>query len=674
MKLKSTLWVFAIACAAVSCSDDEIINGPSNEEGGATAEGPQTYMTVTLNTPTTTKANPMGGEEGDGYEVGEENEWTVKDVTVILFTDKDGNTPTTFSADCNLVGAGYKDNLQMSVSDTEHHNRQATVTVSIKDGNFDEKTYGVITVTNWGSDALKKRITNDVTTGAQLADLLVTEVCKENKQFIMSTHNDQYGSGDQMTAKYFDNVTLKANATPENAPVTEVHVERLAAKVRVNAYSSSDNEEANTTFIYTLNNGKNNEAKIRLNHVAIVNQLTSGTYLLKRVADATDDKKIVELTEGGHDSYLGNETAEANGTGTNYVINPWTRAIDALSIGEGFDWNNLTVASAAHTPSTGSATSTETTNLRYTNGVVGKATYSDLWNAVSSNAGALGAESSEKFSPYIVYTQENTTSAKMSKNGFSTGALFQATYLPKMWMAVTKEGEKDVVKPVEIDYNGEDSEGKGYDDKLFSTIPENFVFYVYRGNIYKDYEAIFNAYVWLQQKEVEGQTGASIYDYSDFKSDKITQLKKSDFKNSLLYQFADAEPLGYLAYLKSKCSDSDNAEATFSQGEDIVSYIASEGGKAKIAENVNTYEEGTCYYPYWIRHANNNKPNEMGIMEFGIVRNNIYELAVKSIGSLGLSGVDKPEPDKDDETNEVFFSVEIKVKDWVVRKNNDIIL
>ena len=118
MKLKSTLWALAIACAAVSCSDDEIINGPSNEEGGATAEGPQTYMTVTLNTPTTTKANPMGGEEGDGYEVGEENEWTVKDVTVILFTDKDGNTPTTFSADCNLVGAGYKDNLQMSVSDT----------------------------------------------------------------------------------------------------------------------------------------------------------------------------------------------------------------------------------------------------------------------------------------------------------------------------------------------------------------------------------------------------------------------------------------------------------------------------------------------------------------------------------------------------------------------------
>ena len=658
----------------MSCSDDEIISGPSNENGGATAEGPQTYMTVTLNTPTITKAAPTGGEEGDDYEVGAENEWTVNDVTVILFTDKDGNEPTTFNGNCQLVGAGYEDGLQMSVSDTEHHSRQSTMTVSIKDGNFDEKTYGVITVTNWGSDALKRRITNEVTTGAQLADLLVTEVCKENKQFIMSTHNDQYDSGDQMTAKYFDNVTLKANATPENAPVTEVHVERLAAKVRVNAYSSSDNGEANTTFIYTLNNGKNNEAKVRLNHVAIVNQLTSGTYLLKRVADATDDKKIVELTEGGHDSYLGNETAEANGTGTNYVINPWTRAIDALSIGEGFDWNNLTVASAAHTPSTGSATSTETTNLRYTNGVVGKATYSDLWNAVSSNAGALGAESSEEFSPYIVYTQENTTSAAMSKNGFSTGALFQATYLPKKWMAVTVgEDNKQGVKAVDIDYNGDNTEGTGY-DKAFENIPENFVFYVYRGNIYKDYEAIFNAYVWLQQKDLQSQEGAVIYSYSNFKSEEITNIKKEDFKNSPLYQFADAEPLGYLAYLKSQCSNENEGEATFSTGDDIDTYIASDQGKTKVAQNVNVYEGGTCYYPYWIRHANNNKPNEMGIMEFGIVRNNIYDLAVQSIGSLGLSGVDKPEPDKDDETDEVIFTVVIKVKDWVLRQNNQIIL
>lgn len=671
MKLKSTLWALAFACAAVSCSDDEIINGPNNEEGGATAEGPQTYMTVTLNTPTTTKANPMGGEEGDGYEVGEENEWTVKDVTVILFTDKDGNTPTTFSADCDLVGAGYKDNLQMSVSDTEHHNRQATVTVSIKDGNFDEKTYGVITVTNWGSDALKERITNEVTNGAQLANLLVTDVHGENNaKFIMSTHNDQYDNN----TKIFDKVTLKANATPENAPQATVHVERLAAKVRVKAYQGDNAAAAITNFIYTLNSGNNNEAKVRLNQVAIVNQLTSGTYLLKRVANTVDNsKEIAALAEDGHDTYLGNETADENGAGTNYVINPWTRAIDQLTISENFDWSNLTVTSATHTAAS-TSNATTTTNLSYIKGVAGKATFNDLWKDVESNAGKLG-EATE-FTPYVVYTQENTTSAKMSKNGFSTGALFQATYLPKKWMAVTEgEDKKQAVKAVEIDYNGKDTEGTGYDD-LFSTttLPENFVFYVYRGNIYKDYEAIFNAYVWLQQKEVEGQTGASIYDYSDFKSDKITQLKKSDFKNSLLYQFANAEPLGYLAYLKSKCSDSDNAEATFSQGEDIDSYIASEDGKAKIAENVNTYENGTCYYPYWIRHANNNKPNEMGIMEFGIVRNNIYELAVKSISSLGLSGVDKPEPDKDDETNEVFFSVEIKVKDWILRKNNDIIL
>ena len=64
----------------------------------------------------------------------------------------------------------------------------------------------------------------------------------------------------------------------------------------------------------------------------------------------------------------------------------------------------------------------------------------------------------------------------------------------------------------------------------------------------------------------------------------------------------------------------------------------------------------------------------MGIMEFGIVRNNIYDMIVKSISGLGLSGTDKPEPDKDDETKDYYFNVQINVKNWVIRNNSGIIL
>lgn len=57
--------------------------------------------------------------------------------------------------------------------------------------------------------------------------------------------------------------------------------------------------------------------------------------------------------------------------------------------------------------------------------------------------------------------------------------------------------------------------------------------------------------------------------------------------------------------------------------------------------NDNTYP---VWFTYWNRHNDNGKPLEMGIMEFAVVRNNIYKLWVNSINSLGLP---KPPTDPD---------------------------
>lgn len=50
---------------------------------------------------------------------------------------------------------------------------------------------------------------------------------------------------------------------------------------------------------------------------------------------------------------------------------------------------------------------------------------------------------------------------------------------------------------------------------------------------------------------------------------------------------------------------------------------------------VHTYEDATCYYTWWVRHSNDGLDNTDGVMEYAIVRNNIYKLKVKSIYSLG---------------------------------------
>ena len=90
------------------------------------------------------------------------------------------------------------------------------------------------------------------------------------------------------------------------------------------------------------------------------------------------------------------------------------------------------------------------------------------------------------------------------------------------------------------------------------------------------------------------------------------------------------------------------------------------------------------YYYYWNRHNDNGEPYKMGIMEFAVVRNNVYKLAVDKISRFGHptppdpSNPDPdPEPDPDpvdpddpDESVNYYFNVTVKVLPWTVRINN----
>ena len=79
-------------------------------------------------------------------------------------------------------------------------------------------------------------------------------------------------------------------------------------------------------------------------------------------------------------------------------------------------------------------------------------------------------------------------------------------------------------------------------------------------------------------------------------------------------------------------------------------------------------ENYSCYYNYWIKHLDNNSP-EMGVMEFGIVRNNIYRLSVNKIAGLG-SGKPFIDPDQPDEYK-AELDINFNVFPWAVR-NQDV--
>lgn len=669
MNFKSTLWALAFACAAVSCSDD-VEDGLDNNEGNE-LNGPTTYMKVTISSTPTTKAT--GGEEGDepNGEIGDVSEYKVNDVTVILFSNSDDTEPNTFDGSSKLVAAGYKDGIaQMETSSEIWHSRTtATVTITVTDpeqaNSFDGKTYGIIAVTNLGgSNVLCDRIkADDINTGAELANFLQVNAWDKTNGFVMSTHNDTYSG----PVSIFDKVTLKAGTNATNAPTASVHVERLAAKIRINEAASVDD------FIYTINESLDTEAKVRLDQVAIVNKLTSGTYLLKRVTPELTDGYQDLPTDATNDILLGNEIANLEGIGLNYVIDPWTRAKETITPSE----SNLNDRDAL----TGASTSA---TLSYDNDFYGT-DYATMWGSYGSDVVNLSSYSGT-FPLHLAYTQENTTSLKMQKNGYSTGAIFKATYFPKKW-AVTKTvvsgNNVGTVEAEEIDYNGAGAEGTGYADISSTTAPADFKFYVYEGNIYKDYEAIFNEFVWKQQETLNGQTGATIYSYDDFTAANIEgkAIKVADFFNHLLAGFSD--PFDYIDYLIEKYDtnddgkfdnqdDTDAANKTFAAADAIDTYLTA--NQTAVNAVVLPYEGGVCYYPYWIRHASNNIPTEMSVMEFAIVRNNIYDMTVTGISGLGLSGAEKPEPGKDDEEDNYYFNVEIYVKNWVVRQNSDIIL
>ena len=82
-----------------------------------------------------------------------------------------------------------------------------------------------------------------------------------------------------------------------------------------------------------------------------------------------------------------------------------------------------------------------------------------------------------------------------------------------------------------------------------------------------------------------------------------------------------------------------------------------------------------CYYYYWNRHNDNGNNGVMGPMEFAVVRNNVYKLAVSAIDRLGHPRLSENDPNRPtggtkDETEDVYITVTAQVLPWVVRLNN----
>ena len=468
--------------------------------------------------------------------------------------------------------------------------------------------------------------------------------------------------------------------------------------------------------------------------------MVSGSYLLKRTTPDTDGEwnKNAELGDVEDDVLLGDEkisSSKPEGAYGNFVIDPWTRAksIDDTKIDATTNIPNWTSITGVFTlPSTkiDKALKYENYIAQPDNNNNKHYDYSEIDKYIKGKTGSGFVEEQYAYKPlagndanqiHLAYIRENTTSKELSKNGYSTGVLFKATYFVKNVMALpTVEADQDgksivIEKLLDDDYNIEEIK----EDEIPT-------FYTYKHLKFKDYASIFAYSLLMEIPEdqfIEATDGSltlkddasidDIYLYESFKDNTgLAKISLADYLDSRAYKLKDGDPFGYLAYVKSlvdeKKSDIDNSgldddkiqeeyknttlystDADNNMGvktfnaylEDTnllpeTSQTQTQMTWAKVHENVKEYEHGLCFYPYWIRHEDNGiptGPGAMGVMEFAIVRNNIYDLAVKSINNLGLSSVDVPDPKKDDEETNTLINVTVKVRNWVVRNNGSIV-
>lgn len=303
------------------------------------------YINITISVSASespvTRANPTGGETGDGLEMGKERENKVDNITLILYEDAAGiNTSSTDTKVAFM--ATYPVGKTGSYNNTAHDHQQGqngagwtgesdaneVIYYTTGDQKFDDtliddtKTYHAIVVAN-APDALLASITVNSTTIAQVRDMVLTTVYDgtgvhtDARKFVMSSERDATVS---FTNRKVDN---EKNAITYYFEC--IHIERLAARIdflaktknpTTGSYVASQYVEAGngihqSGYHYsTLDTNKHGKHDLFvLTRITPFNLMTGDEYLLKRTSD-------------DENQYLAKETT------TNWVLDPYSAQTD----------------------------------------------------------------------------------------------------------------------------------------------------------------------------------------------------------------------------------------------------------------------------------------------------------------------------------------------------------
>lgn len=565
--VKGVAGCLLMASLAAGCAQEDIDTAPSG--GGGMSASSYVSLSFASQQSTPTRSNPTGGEQGNGDETGQDYENEIKSAVAFFYqgsgtdgVNSSGTTPIMAVATFN-VG-----------SYTEPGNGiDRTYTTTPQQVDLDDGTYNVLVVANPGADWW---------TGQSLT---LDDVRNHIQTTAWTASGSDY-SDFVMTSAADATLTLESNSEDDPATAT-VNVERMAARLDYKAEAS-----------YPCTDPAYTGATVEITGAALVNNLTAGSYMLKRVASTVD----------GVPTYLGNETPDA-GVQTNYVLDPWTAVKTS-------DNNSFTIGGEVKTAKDlyGEWFGNLLQDPNYW------ADYVQPGIEVSD-----GAETWQR----IGYTLENTTAAEEAGKRYSTGVVFKAKFHPQ-GVANYTDGE---------------------------------TFFAYGTKIYASMEDMMAGFYGSKFDDLDNITSCATW---------------GDVKQFITSTLLTNDPSGYNKYLEGLAEGKDDSEtvanaSSLTWGNYMLNecgYSKDENGKVVLDQNgkvtrialqpygTRTYEDATCYYTWWVRHSNDNDDTKKGIMEYAIVRNNIYKLTVNSVYSLGG---EVPE--------EESLIVDVYVNDWLLLDN-----
>ncbi len=624
--LSSVVCLSAILFAGCADTDDVKLAGKSSDMY------PASYITLQLtsvndNATRATAAtseediHPYGGENGDGVVQAQEYEYAVNRIVAFLYKEdgtdddaldgEDGTEPADDEPDEDAEGGGMESsagdagNLYVTPivfnSDEIDENNSAVgsdgtdyICVTLqKSVNMEPDKYKVLAIVNPSEDIISALV-GDPDTENYKEDVTVKDIL--DYLAVKAWDASDGGYNNFLMSSANDNAELNLADVSGGGAVATVDVQRIAARVD---YKAENNKH--TTMYGGLG------GKVTITGATLVNNLTSGSYMMKRVTSDVYDVEGAPSALSDEDiTYFGSETITygTNSSGDlkslygNYVIDPWT------------------LVKTGSDPATETITNADGVALEYGNYYNGSTTEEQAnpayWEElVSGNSITELTESGETWQR-VGYTMENTVFAPNTSKNYATGVVFQALFEP------------DASYVTSSFYGTTYSRGDTFfkwNDRLFATAED----------MMSDWDSGFGT----------SNKYASVASMSSWSAIKT-------FANSL----DDDDPTGYKKYLLEAAEngsddDFDAASLTWEiYMADVLGYSC-DGGTVSLGDDsayllanatnsgTSAYKDAKCYYIWWIRHANDNDDGTNGIMEYSIVRNNVYKLEVTSVSTLG---------------------------------------